>query len=124
MTNTTLEEEAKTKVMHDMYQWLVGLKKEIKASDIQFDSAWRVGRDESRAKALINQFMDMEKKNAFSPKRAQVLDARNKGKWLVCRDSEIIVIEKRVTRQCTAYETLHMTIWNCDGSLRADVRVL
>ena len=64
MTNTTLEEEAKTKVMHDMYQWLVGLKKEIKASDIQFDSAWRVGIDEVSTYALIIYFMDMEKNNS------------------------------------------------------------
>ena len=39
------------------------------ASDIPFTSPWSVTRDESRAKALITRFTDMEKKKAFLYKR-------------------------------------------------------
>ena len=41
----------------------------IRASNIPFASAWRVGRDGSRAKALIIHFMGTNKKKAFLSKR-------------------------------------------------------
>ena len=91
------------------------------ASNILFVSAWRVGRDESRTKALIIRFMDIDKKKAFLSKRKalkgekiyldddltlaqvahrkenmpRVLDARKEGKWVVYRDGKVIITEKR-----------------------------
>ena len=80
-----------------------------------------MGRDESRAKALIIRFMDIDKKKAFLSKRKalkgekiyldddlipaqgahrkenmpQVLDARKDGKWVVYKDGKVIIIEER-----------------------------
>ena len=81
MMNATLEEEAKRKarVLHvRVVGWAekgspqedaTNLGTKIGASNIPFASAWRVGRDESRAKALIIRFMDIDKKKAFLSKR-------------------------------------------------------
>ena len=80
MMNTTLEEEAKRKA-RALHVQVVGwaekgspqdarnLGTKIGASDIPFASAWRVRRDESRAKALNVRFMDIDKKQAFLYKR-------------------------------------------------------
>ena len=135
MMNATLEEEAKRKA-RALHVRVVGwaekgspqedaknLATKIGASDIPFASAWRVGRDESRAKALIIRFMDIDKKKAFLSKRKalkgekiyldddltpaqvahrkenmpRVLDARKEGKWAVYRDGKVIITEKRTT---------------------------
>ena len=45
------------------------LRTKIGALDIPFTLAWRVGRDESRAKALMIRFMDIDKEKAFLYKR-------------------------------------------------------
>ena len=80
---TTLNKQAKRKA-RALHVQVVGWAKKgspqedannlgtkIRESDIPFASAWRVGRDESRTKALIIHIMDMEKKKAFlSNKRA------------------------------------------------------
>ena len=133
MMNATLEEEAKRKarVLHvRVVGWAekgspqedaTNLGTKIGASDIPFASAWRVGRDESRAKALIIRFMDIDKKKAFLSKRKalkgekiyldddltpaqvahrkenipRVLEARKEGKWAVYRDGKVIITEKR-----------------------------
>ena len=43
-----------------------------------------------------------------------------KGKWVVFRDSKVIIIKNGTMLRCTAYETLCMTIWNCNVSLRTN----
>ena len=55
----------------------MNLGTKIGASDISFASAWRVGRDESRAKALIIHFMDIGKKKAFLSKRRALKGEKN-----------------------------------------------
>ena len=95
----------------------------IGASDISFASVWRVGKDQSRAKALIIRFMDIDKKKAFLSKRKalkgekiylddnltptqmahrkenmpQVVDARKEGKWAVYRASKVIITKMITT---------------------------
>ena len=132
MMNATLEEETKRKA-RALHVRVVGwaekgspqedaknLGTKIGASDIPFASAWRVGRDESRAKALIIRFMDIDKKKAFLSKRKalkgekiyldddltpaqvahrkenmpQVVDARKEGKWAEFRDCKVTITEK------------------------------
>ena len=93
----------------------------IGVSYIPFASMWRVGRDESRAKALIICLTDMNKKKAFLSKRMvltgdkiylddnltltqvahckenmpQVLGGRKEGKWVVYRDGKVMIMENR-----------------------------
>ena len=133
MMNATLEEETKRKA-RALHVRVVGwaekgspqedaknLGTKIGASDISFASVWRVGKDQSRAKALIIRFMDIDKKKAFLSKRKalkgekiyldddltpaqvahrkenipRVLEARKEGKWAVYRDGKVIITEKR-----------------------------
>ena len=77
MMNATLEEETKRKA-RALHVRVVGwaekgspqedaknLKTKIGAKNIPLASAWRVGRDESRVKALIISFMDIDNKKSF-----------------------------------------------------------
>ena len=105
---------------------------------------WRVGKDEAKPKALIIQFLDMEKKTTFLSKRKafkggkiylsedltpdqvahckenmpQVLAARKEGKLAAFRDGRVLITEGRFTLWCMTYETLCMAVWNRNGSLR------
>ena len=123
--NATLEEEAKRKAraLHvrvtgwtekgSPQQDAEDLRIRIGASNVPISSAWRVGRDETKPKALIIRFTDMEKKTAFLSKRTalkgekiylsedltpaqvahpkenmpRVLAARQQGKWCWSRPS-------------------------------------